>query len=393
MNYLTRKSGTYTTQYISITATKTVNLQGLDGSYTDNVSTAFTVADESGYNWYLVDSTTVYAGITSLEFRAQDIGNIIPTIGTITQMVTIVDGITNVINNVGYTTLGTTQESDEEFRLRRERSVSLASGNSADRIISAVLDLDGVNYASLHVNYTNETDSTGTESKTVWLVVDGGANSDIADILYENIGGCLTRGSVAQVFNNIAGQEVTMYFDRPNITPYFIKYDLYTTGDKSLINQTSIIESLTENLPSNLGEGVEVQQIYNTMEIAIGLLSGTVFAQNVKLSRGGSATATVSGSITGANIIASTFQSKVFTGSETDTSGSYVFTFDGDNWLLNEDTINLSEYGITVEGTPAENDTITVDYTAGVWVDSLTVDSIQTKFTTDVNRIYSNILE
>jgi hypothetical protein len=46
-----------------------------------------------------------------------------------------------------------------------------------------------------------------------------------------------------------------------------------------------------------------------------------------------------------------------------DDSGSYVFTYDGTNWKYNGTTAVLANYGITVEGTPAENDTITVAYT------------------------------
>jgi len=47
---------------------------------------------------------------------------------------------------------------------------------------------------------------------------------------------------------------------------------------------------------------------------------------------------------------------------EIDTSGTYVFSYDGSVWKLNGDTVDLNDYGITVEGTPENGDTVTVTY-------------------------------
>lgn len=50
-------------------------------------------------------------------------------------------------------------------------------------------------------------------------------------------------------------------------------------------------------------------------------------------------------------------------------SGEYVFTYDGTNWLYNGVAQTMTEWGLTITGTPAENDIIVVDYTAsaGGW--------------------------
>lgn len=49
------------------------------------------------------------------------------------------------------------------------------------------------------------------------------------------------------------------------------------------------------------------------------------------------------------------------------TSGSYVFEYNGTDWHLGETTVTLTDYGITVTGTPANGDTVTVVYTASMW--------------------------
>ena len=100
INYLWRKGGTFTIQNIAITTDRTVTLQGLDASYNDINASSYTVSDDAGNLWFLIDTTTLTAGTTSLPFRAKELGQVIPTIGTITQQNTIVAGVTNVINSV-----------------------------------------------------------------------------------------------------------------------------------------------------------------------------------------------------------------------------------------------------------------------------------------------------
>lgn len=55
-------------------------------------------------------------------------------------------------------------------------------------------------------------------------------------------------------------------------------------------------------------------------------------------------------------------------------SGEYVFTFDGANWTLSDSTVNMTSYGITVTGTPAEGDIVTVNFSAS----ESTIDTIET---------------
>lgn len=46
------------------------------------------------------------------------------------------------------------------------------------------------------------------------------------------------------------------------------------------------------------------------------------------------------------------------------TDGTYNFSYDGANWKLNDSTVELSTYGLTVTGTVSEGDSITVAYVA-----------------------------
>lgn len=256
INYLWRKGGSFTIQNIDITCDRTITLQGLDASYNDINATSYTVSADSGNQWYLIDTTTIYAGTTSLPFRAREIGQVIPTIGTITTQITIVAGVTGVINSVGYTSLGEAQETDLEFRLRRERSVSNASENNVDTIIGQVLQLDGVTDVYAWINNTNSTDATGTASHTLWLIINGGANTEIADIIYRNIGGAETRGNVEISQATISGQVIPIRFDRPTVVPLYVRYNIKVTGDKNLINTDGIKNGIVNLTHFNIGQDV-----------------------------------------------------------------------------------------------------------------------------------------
>lgn len=389
INYLTRKTGSYTIQNIAITANKTVTLQGLDASYNDPEASAYSVSDNAGNVWYLIDTTTIYAGTSYLPFRAKELGSIIPTIDTITNQVTIVNGITNVTNNVGATAIGVDEESDSDFRIRRAQSVAKSGNSNTDTALAELLELEGVVSVNVHENKTNATDGTGTYAHYVWFVVEGGANEDIAKIIYANSGGAGTRGSVSTTINSASLQPITINFDRETIIPLYIKFDIKPIGLSTEINVSAVKTYIAENLSYNIGENVETSKITQICADAMLSDGGNGYALDVQVSTGGSASASIGAStgITSASVDIVSFQYKV-----QDTAGTYEFDYDGSDWALSSDIVDLTDYGITYTGTAVNGDKITITYTAGTWSDYLAASTIADKFTTDVNKIYTTML-
>ena len=337
-----------------------------------------------------MDTTTIYTGVTSLEFRAAEMGAVTPTIGTITNIVTITDGITSVINNVGYTTLGVEQESNYDFRIRRDHSTGASGGNSEDAILGQILALSGVNDCRVWVNSDSTTDSTGTLPHYIWVIADGGANTDIADIIYSNKGGCGTRGNITVPIATVSAQTININFDRPTILPLFIKFDLYVVGEIGEINQEGIKEYIAENLLYEISESVETSKITTVAAQAIEVNGGGAYALNVEVSTGGTATASVSGTgITDATVDPVMFQSMA----GNLPTGNYVFTYSSEGWQYDGGNASIEDYGITVVGTPEIGDTVTIAYTAAVWTDYIPIDTLADKYTTDASKIYMNIVE
>lgn len=287
LNFLTRKGGAFTIQNIDITTDRTITLQGLDGSYNDLNAASYTVSDDTGNQWYLIDTTTLLAGTTSLPFRAQNLGLVQPTIGTINNQVTKVIGVTSVNNSIAPTTLGESQESDAEFRIRRNRSTATNGQNNYDAMLGQLLELDGVTDVQVHVNNTSIADSTGTDAYTVWVIAEGGANSDIANIIYQNSSGLPTRGDVSVDVPSVSGQVFSTFFDRVNPVSLYIQFDLKNTNTGTNISEDSIKNYIVENLTFGLGEPAETSYITEVAANALLQLGSGIYALNVEVSTNG----------------------------------------------------------------------------------------------------------
>lgn len=287
LNYLTRKGGSFTIQNIDVTVNKTVTLNGLDSSYNDTSAASYTVSDDSGSLWYLIDTVTIESGTHSLPFRSKDYGLFQPVIGTIVNQVTKVLGVTSVINPVAPTTLGYLEETDLQFRIRRNRSTAKRGQNNIDALVGELLDLEGVTDVKIWVNQNSTVDSTGTPPWTVWVIIEGGANAEIADLIYENSCGLAQRGEILVNVPSISGQIFPVKFDRANPVPLYIRFDFQLITDLSAVDFDSIKQYIIQNLIYNLDETAETSKITEIASQAIIANGGGGYALNVEISADG----------------------------------------------------------------------------------------------------------
>lgn len=287
LNYIFRQGGSFTIQNIDIIVEKTVTLQGLDSNYNDPEAASYTVSDNAGNLWYLIDSIELTQGAYSLPFRSKTQGLVQPTIGTITNQVTKVLGVVSVNNSIAPTTLGTTQETDTAFSLRRERSTAKKGQNNLDALLGQLLDLEGLTDARVHNNPTSDIDETGTPPCTVWVIVEGGANSDIANVIYENSCGLPTRGEISVDVTTSSGKPFLTKFDRANPIPLYIRFDFKLTTELSAVDFDSIKATIVENLTYSLDETAETSKITEVAANAILTNGGGGYALNVEISTDG----------------------------------------------------------------------------------------------------------
>jgi uncharacterized phage protein gp47/JayE len=224
LNGITRQGATYTYVDILVTVTEGLTLTGLDG---DPNAAAFTIADDIGNEYYLNASHTfATAGSATLSFRAAEVGEVLVTIGTITNLVTIIAGVASVNNVAGAAIQGIDGESDADLRIRRLNSFMLQGIGAQDSLQAALLATTAVTDALVIENNTGSTvDSVPAHS--IWAIVEGGADADIGQVLYEKRAmGCGMYGAETINIDRPNSQVFTAVFDRPTYSALKIKFTL-----------------------------------------------------------------------------------------------------------------------------------------------------------------------
>ena len=262
INNIIRQGGTFTTQAIDIVTDQTVSLQGLDADFNDIDGAGFTIQDGAGSEWILIDSETLVAGSYTRNFRARELGLVETVIGTITNFVTIVLGVVSVNNSVGVLSDGSNEETDAELRIRRQRSVAISSTGYLNGIEGALLDVDGVSNAKVYENITSSVDADGIPAHGIWCIVGGGANNDIANVIYtKKTAGADMLGAVSVDITTATGSVFTAGFDRPTAEDLYIKFDIQKTDSSALFDQAAIKSSIVSDLDYDIGEFAETSSV------------------------------------------------------------------------------------------------------------------------------------
>lgn len=259
INDIERAGGTFTTINLDITVDRTVTLPGLDAAFNNINGVGFTVQDNAGTQFILIDTVTLTAGTTSLSFRAKNIGQVEATINTITNQVTIVLGVTGVNNPSAPTSIGQNEETDPQLRTRRQQSTAISSNGYLNGLLGLVFSLDGVTDAALYENVTNSTDGDSIPAHGTWLIVEGGANSDIANAYYDRKSyGSAMKGAVSVNITTPSGGTFTALFDRPTAVNLYINFDLKRTAGLAFVYDLPFIKQyLVDNLKYRIGQFAE----------------------------------------------------------------------------------------------------------------------------------------
>jgi len=288
INNIERIGGTYTIQPITIVVDRTVALQGLDADFNDPQGTGYTVQDNSGNRFILVDSETLTAGTYSRNFRAQEIGLVETIVDTIQTPVTIILGVVSVNNPSAALEVGQRQETDSQLRVRRERSVALASNGYLNGLLGDILAIDGVTAAKLYENYTDTTDSLGVPEHSTWLIVEGGANSDIANVYYENKSyGSGMKGAVTVDIATPSGGIFTALFDRPTAADLYIRFNLKKTIPLFIFDIATIANYIADNLTYEIGDFAETSLVTAAAMAGIAAQGGGGVPLDVEISDDG----------------------------------------------------------------------------------------------------------
>ena len=218
------------------------------------------------------------AGNAVVQATALEFGPISILAGTITQIDTPVLGWDTVTNNDN-ATVGTNEESDSDLRARRQRSVAVDAQAIIDAIRAGVESIDNVTQAVVLENDTNVEDSNGLPPKSFQVVVSGGTNADVADVIWlKKPAGILAFGDITVEIIDSQGIAHDISFSRPSPVVIYVKVTLtafpeYPANGDDIIKK-AIVDYANGDLVDNRSFGLGDNVIYTRLYTPINSVAG-----------------------------------------------------------------------------------------------------------------------
>lgn len=212
---------------VTITVTTDANGANIPGNKSFQVSDP----NDSSIKFGVVDAITIAPNSSAtMVAEAINYGPISAAANALTKINTPVFGVVSV-DNSGASTVGTLREADSQLRFRILRSSAQDSTTLAGAY-SAISEIDGVTYASIHDKTSPQAATLGIQDGQVFYIIDGGNDNDIANAMMTKTvsGGIVTKSDVvgadivsASVTNPANGQPTTYSWARPSDKPAYVR--------------------------------------------------------------------------------------------------------------------------------------------------------------------------
>lgn len=184
----------------------------------------------TGIQWTSEQAYTVLPdGYVDVQMFAPSIGETSADIGTLTEIVTVMAGITSC-NNLTPANLGLEAEKDNALRIKRRRSVGKPGNNQLDAMYAEIVGTPDVRRVEVYNNPTgtnavSDRNPHGLPKNSIACVVDGGADEDVAMSIYLKLNPGPELVSVATTVTEIvtsplrSSHKETIIFSRPTDVP------------------------------------------------------------------------------------------------------------------------------------------------------------------------------
>ena len=230
----------------------------------------YKIRDQANQVWVIRQDVTVPAGVTTATFFAQNFGKVTGLVNDTFTQLTPEPGIVSIISDSAVV-VGRDEETPEEFRQRRNRSLENPATGSTGAVFAKVAQLTGVIDLNIGENDTKiDNPTTGIPANSIWLVVEGGAISEIVEVMVKQKGGGTgTKGSITGRFTEtLIRPDGTAFliahelqFDRPIYKPLHIRLN----ARRKIQSEPIDIDTLKKSLASrtmHIGESVDANEFY-----------------------------------------------------------------------------------------------------------------------------------
>lgn len=227
------------------------------------------------------DVITTVAGVAQgmSDAEASETGEVDAPPGSLTNIDTPVSGLVRTVNS-DPVVLGRARETDAELRLRRAGTLQVAGNATPDAIKARVRNIIGVRNALVFENKGLAMDGDGRPGKSYEVIVDGGDNQAIGDVLWNSKpAGIEMFGDITQNVLDSGGVTRQVKFSRPGLALIYFSLDLTVDPVLFPINGAALAESTIISWGNALGIGVDIvvyPQLVAQLNSIPGILDVTV---------------------------------------------------------------------------------------------------------------------
>lgn len=230
----------------------------------------YKIQDQANQVWFVRQNVTVQAGTTAVTFFAENFGKVTGLISDTFTQLTPELGVLDIVSDTA-AVAGGDEETPEEFRQRRNRSLENPATGSTGAIFAKVAQLPGVTDLNIGENDTKvDNPATGIPANSIWLVVEGGAVSDIVEVIIKQKGGGTgvkgeVTGRYIETLVRPDGSTLSIAHDMQFDRPVYIPLHINLTARRKAVNDPVDVETLKQVLAGrvmHIGEDIDANELY-----------------------------------------------------------------------------------------------------------------------------------
>lgn len=204
---------------------------------------------------------TIVRVTSNILFESVDYGSFIHANNTITKIVTNIDGFESVSNRITPNS-GHLEQTDAEARSSYiDRLANRALGTVASIVSILYSDVEGVTYATGYQNDTDETDADGRPPHSIEIVVQGGSDAAVANVIWKNkAAGIRAYGSYYSYATDMNGNSQYLEFTRVKTVYLLLSIKITSAGGLD-DDYEERIKALLSNEGLEVGKTIRLQRL------------------------------------------------------------------------------------------------------------------------------------
>ena len=234
------------------------------------IPSGYTIKDESGQEWQTVTDYDLFVGANSVSFESVNLGAVVGLIGSTFEQVTVYLGITGIAASVS-AVVGIDEETDEELRLRRNRSLQNPSYSTIGSMTGKLFNVNNVIDVMVYENSSDVYDALlDLNAHSIWCVVEGGDVAAIAEVIAkQKTAGTGLKGDITGTYLETLdnGRVIThlMKFDRPDYIDVYVKVDATRTTSSPV--DTALLAANLAKASFKIGDPVDAFALYEVATV------------------------------------------------------------------------------------------------------------------------------